>query len=157
MAVKDVSYINRTRDYYRAQGYTTDYLWAHFDTTPFTRLKKPLSESRIGVITTSMPDTEADRADRRVRSTACEPIPRSMYTEELSWHKSMTHTDDVASFLPLAQLNKLKEEGVIGSLASRFHSLPTEYSQRNTIEKDAPELLARCRQDEVDIAILVPL
>ena len=157
MAVRDVSYINRTRDYYRAQGYTTDYLWAHFDTTPFTRLKKPLSESRIGVITTSMPDTEAGRADRRVRSTACEPIPRSMYIEELSWHKSMTHTDDVASFLPLAQLNKLKEEAVIGSLASRFHSLPTEYSQRNTIEKDAPELLARCRQDEVDIAILVPL
>ena len=157
MAVNDVSYINRTRDYYRAQGYTTDYLWAHFDTTPFTRLKNPLSESRIGVITTTMPDTEAGRADRRVWSTASEPIPRSMYTEELSWHKSMTHTDDVASFLPLAQLNKLQEEGVIGSVASRFHSVPTEYSQRNTIEKDAPQVLARCQQDEVDIAILVPL
>ena len=157
MAVNDVSYIKRTRDYYRAQGYTTDYLWAHFDTTPFTRLKNPLSESRIGVITTTMPDTEAGRADRRVWSTASEPIPRSMYTEELSWHKSMTHTDDVASFLPLAQLNKLQEEGVIGSVASRFHSVPTEYSQRNTIETDAPQVLARCQQDEVDIAILVPL
>ena len=157
MAVNDVSYIKRTRDYYRAQGYTTDYLWAHFDTTPFTRLKNPLSESRIGVITTTMPDTEAGRADRRVWSTASEPIPRSMYTEELSWHKSMTHTDDVASFLPLAQLNKLQEEGVIGSVASHFHSVPTEYSQRNTIEKDAPQVLARCQQDEVDIAILVPL
>lgn len=157
MAVNDVSYIKRTRDYYRAQGYTTDYLWAQFDTTPFTRLKNPLSESRIGVITTTMPDTEAGRADRRVWSTASEPIPRSMYTEELSWHKSMTHTDDVASFLPLAQLNKLQEEGVIGSVASRFHSVPTEYSQRNTIEKDAPQVLARCQQDEVDIAILVPL
>jgi hypothetical protein len=80
-----------------------------------------------------------------------------MYTEELSWHKSMTHTDDVASFLPLAQLNSLQDEGVIGSVASRFHSVPTEYSQRNTLEQDAPEVLARCRQDEVDIAILVPL
>ena len=157
MAVNDVSYIKRTRDYYRAQGYTTDYLWAHFDTTPFSRLEKPLSESRIGVITTSMPDTEAGRADRRVWSTASAPIPRSMYTEELSWHKSMTHTDDVASFLPLAQLNSLQDEGVIGSVASRFHSVPTEYSQRNTLEQDAPEVLARCRQDEVDIAILVPL
>lgn len=157
MAVKDVSYIMKTRDYYRAQGYTTDYLWAHFDTTPFTRLKKPLSESRIGLITTSMPDTESGRADRSVWSTASDPIPLSMYTEELSWHKSMTHTDDVASFLPLAQLNSLKAAGVVGSVAGRFHSLPTEYSQRNTIEKDAPEILARCRQDEVDIAILVPL
>jgi len=155
--VNDVSYIKRTRDYYRAQGYTTDYLWAHFDTTPFTRLEKPLSESRIGVITTSMPDTEAGRADRRVWSTASEPIPRSMYTEELSWHKRMTHTDDVASFLPLARLNSLKEEGVIGSVASRFHSVPTEYSHRNTTEQDSPQVLTRCQQDEVDIAILVPL
>ena len=157
MAIKDVSYIIKTRDYYRAQGYTTDYLWAQFDTTPFTHLEKPLSESRIGVITTTMPDTEAGRVDRRVWSTASAPIPRSMYTEELSWHKSMTHTDDVASFLPLAQLNSLQDEGVIGSVASRFHSVPTEYSQRNTLEQDAPEVLARCRQGEVDIAILVPL
>lgn len=157
MAVKDVSYIIRSRDFYRAQGYTTDYLWAHFDHTPFTILKKPLSESRIGVITTSMPDTEIGRAYRRVYSTASHPIPRSMYTEELSWQKSMTHTEDVASFLPLAQLNSLKQEGVIGSVANRFQSVPTEYSQRNTIEQDAPDILENCLQDEIDVAILVPL
>ena len=47
--------------------------------------------------------------------------------------------------------------GRIGSLAARFHGVPTEYSQRRTIEQDGPEILRRCREDEVDAALLVPL
>jgi hypothetical protein len=35
--------------------------------------------------------------------------------------------------------------------------VPTEYSQRRTIEQDAPEILRRCREDEADAALLVPL
>lgn len=157
MAVKDVPYMRKTRDFYRAQGYTTDYQWAHHSNTPFTTLKKPLRESRIAVITTSMPDTTSGRSNRKVYSTASAPIPRSMYTEELSWHKKMTHTNDVAAFLPLAQLAQLQAEGVIAAVANRFHSVPTEYSQGNTMAQDAPDILARCQQDGVDVAMLVPL
>jgi len=80
-----------------------------------------------------------------------------MYTSELSWHQSVTHTDDVASFIPIKQLMTLKDEGKIGNLAPHFHSLPTEYSQRTTIENDAPEILERLMKDQTDIAILVPL
>jgi hypothetical protein len=149
--------MKRTRDFYRAQGYSNDYQWAHFDETPFTRPRKPLSECRVALVTTAMPDSETGRAKRQVHSCPSQPIPDSMYTDELSWHKTMTHTKDVASFLPLMQLQRCKEEGLIGEVAGRFHSIPTEYSQRNTIENDAPEILARCIQDEVDVAILVPL
>jgi len=35
--------------------------------------------------------------------------------------------------------------------------VPTDYSQRRTIEQDAPQILARCREDGVDVALLVPL
>jgi len=35
--------------------------------------------------------------------------------------------------------------------------VPTDYSQRRTLEQDAPEILRRCREDEVDVALLVPL
>ena len=55
--VYDVPYMERTRNYYRAQGYSTDYVWAHNTHTPFASLTKPMSESRVGVVTTSMPDT----------------------------------------------------------------------------------------------------
>ena len=155
--VYDVPYMERTRDYYRAQGYSTDYQWAYNTETPFTALSKPMNESRVGVVTTAMPDTETGRTHRHVYSTLVTPIPASMYTEELSWHQAVTHTDDVNSFIPLEQLLVLVDEGGIGSLAPRFHSVPTEYSQRNTIENDAPEILERLREEEVDVAILVPL
>lgn len=153
----DVPYMERTRNFYRAQGYDKDYLWAHFDEVPFTRLSKPLKECSVCVITTAMPDTAEGRAERQVYSCPSDPVPESMYTAELSWHKTVTHTEDVASFLPIAQLKQCAQDKQIARLGERFHTVPTEYSQRNTIKKDAPEILARCQKDAVDIAILVPL
>jgi len=153
----DVPYMKRTREFYRAQGYTADYQWAQFDDAPFERLQKPLSDCAVAVITTAMPDTDLGRSKRQVYSGASFPPPDSMFTDELSWHKTVTHTKDVASFLPLAQLKRCEEDGLIGKLSEQFHSVPTEYSQRNTLENDAPDILARCQKDSVDVAILVPL
>ena len=157
MQENDVPYMKRTRDFYRAQGYTNDYQWAHYDEVPFSHLKKPLSECKVAVVTTSKPDSEVGRAQQQVYSCASLPIPSSMYTDDLSWHKTMTHTNDVASFLPLMQLKRCEDEGLIGELGDRFHAIPTEYSQSNTRVNDAPEILARCQHDAVDVAILVPL
>lgn len=153
----DVGYMQRTREYYRAQGYTVDYQWAHFDEVPFTRPGKPLAESRVAVVTTAMPNDARSRAQRQLRTSPSEPVPASMYTDNLFWDSQATHTRDVGSFLPLAQLRQLRNAGVIGDSARRFHCVPTEYSQRNTMEKHAPEVLRHCREDGVDLALLVPL
>jgi len=153
----DVEYMERTRNYYRAQGYNSDYQWARHEDTPFQPLNRPLSASKVAVITTAMPDTELGRRQRAVYSTPIDPIPESLYTAELSWHHGMTHTDDVGSFLPIAALTKLVDSGAVGSIASRFVSLPTEYSQRNTLQKDGPKILKYCQAEQVDVAILVPL
>ncbi|MEX0963530.1 MAG: hypothetical protein WDZ52_05750 [Pseudohongiellaceae bacterium] len=154
---KDVPYMEKTRNFYRAQGYDKDYLWAQHEHVPFRRLHKPLSDCKLALISTAMPDTPEGRADRKVYSCPVDPIPTSMYTDELSWHKTMTHTNDVATFLPLAQLQQCVKDNRLAALADRFHTIPTEYSQRNTLHKDAPEILSRCIDDEVDVAILVPL
>ena len=61
------------------------------------------------------------------------------------------------SFLPIARLREYVTQGRLGSLASRFHGVPTDYSQRATIETDAPQILERCLEDGVDVALLVPL
>ena len=50
-----VPYMQRTRDYYTAIGYTTPYRWAHYVEAPFQPLKKPLSQSRVTIITTAAP------------------------------------------------------------------------------------------------------
>ena len=158
-----VSYIDKSRDFYRAQGYETPYRWAHFDDTPFTPLARPLAESRVGLITTTTliegdeePDPE-DRPPKAVFAAPMQPPPERMYTQDLSWDKDATHTDDLDSYLPIRQLDELRDAGRIGSLSPRFYGVPTEYSQRRTIERDAPEVLARCREDGVEVALLVPI
>lgn len=158
-----VSYIDRTREYYHAQGYERPYLWAHHTDAPFARLVKPLGESRVTVITTASPwreDKPVDgvlRGGKQVWSGETVAPPDRLFTDDLAWDKQATHTRDIESFLPLARLKELAAAGRIGSLAPRFHGVPTDYSQRRTLEQDAPEILARCREDSVDVALLVPL
>ena len=48
-----VSYIDRSREYYAAQGYTKPYAWPHYDEVPFHLLRKPLAECRVGLVTTA--------------------------------------------------------------------------------------------------------
>ena len=61
MKESDIGYMERTRLYYRAQGYTQDYRWAHYDDVPFTAPAKPLAASRVAIVTTAMEVTDADR------------------------------------------------------------------------------------------------
>ena len=155
------SYIDRTREYYRAQGYDKPYRWASFDSVPFAPLSKPLAKSRIAVVTTTSPwdqqDTKSLRGERQVWSGSTQPPPDRLFTNHLSWDKQNTHTDDVESFLPIARLNEQVAKGRLGSVARRFHGVPTDYSQSTTTLQDAPQILDRCIEDGVDIALLVPL
>src|SRR5207302_3835627 len=50
-----IPYMQRTRDYYVALGFTTPYRWAHHADVPFQPLAKPLAESRLALITTASP------------------------------------------------------------------------------------------------------
>jgi hypothetical protein len=80
-----------------------------------------------------------------------------MFTDDLSWDKDATHTDDLGSFLPIAQLQAAAAVGRIRSISPRIYGVPTDYSQRRTRELDAPALLDLIREDDVDALILVPL
>lgn len=155
-----VRYMDRTRAYYRALGYPSDYVWARFDDVPFARLSKPLSQARIGLVTTASPPDLGNRdvsGKRQVWSGAVSPAPGTLFTGNLAWDKESTHTDDRASFLPIEALQERVAEGTVGGLAARFHGVPTEYSQRKTMEIDAPEVLTRLRADGADVALLSPL
>jgi len=158
-----VSYIDRTREFYAAQGYGQPYRWARFDDVPFEPLAKPLAASCVTLVTTASPWQNQEvrdgvlRGDKQVWSGDASAPPERLFTDDLAWDKGATHTNDIESFLPLRQLAAFAAEGRVGSVAARFHGVPTEYSQRRTIEEDAPEVLRRCREDGVDVALLVPL
>jgi D-proline reductase (dithiol) PrdB len=157
-----VSYIDRSREYYAAQGYPQPYTWACHDDAPFTPLKKPLSECRVGLVTTAgKMDAEAERQGRRktkeLYAMAANPAPKRMFTADLAWDKVATHTDDVESFLPLNRLAEYASGGRIGSVSPRFYGVPTEYSQGKTTSRDAPKILEWCREDGVDAMLLSAL
>jgi D-proline reductase (dithiol) PrdB len=150
-----VRYRERTRHYYRALGYPHDYVWGTFDDVPFTHLRKSLSQARIGLITTASPP--AFGGVKQVWSGAVSPPPPTLFTANVAWDKESTHTEDRASYLPIEAAAELAAEGLFAGLAPRFHGVPTEYSQRKTLEEDAPQVLARLRDDGADAAILCPL
>lgn len=155
-----VSYMERTRNYYRALGYEQDYVWARFDDVPFARLDKPLAAVRLGLVTTASPPGLSNRDTRGVRhvwSGDIDPPPATLFTGNLAWDKESTHTEDRESYLPIETASALAREGRFANLASRFHGVPTEYSQRKTLSEDAPEVLARLRADGADAALLCAL
>jgi hypothetical protein len=85
-----------------------------------------------------------------------DPLP-VVNTDNLAWDRESTHTRDRESFLPIESVTGWVREGLVGSLAPHFHGAPTGYSQRKTIETDAPEILARLREDRVDAVLLSAL
>lgn len=158
-----VSYIDKSREFYLAHGYGNPYRWAHHDEAPFTALRKPLAESRVALITTaSLIEGEADPDPDSMPlgesyAAPVDPPPARLYTQHRSWDKDATHTEDLDSFFPIHHLQECAVAGRIGEVAPRFFGVPTDYSQRRTIEQDAPRVLEWCREDGVDVAVLVPL
>ena len=157
-----VSYIDKSREYYLAQGFGNPYRWAYHQDAPFTRLRRPLSESRVGLVSTaSLGDNHSGIAPSSVPAVVytapSDPAPTSLYTMHRAWDKEATHTDDVDSFAPLNRLREAAGAGRIGSLSPRFYGIPIPYSQRQTNAVDAPELLRLCREDGVDAVVLVGL
>jgi hypothetical protein len=157
-----VSYIDLSREYYAAQGYAQPYTWAYHHSVPFTPLRKPLSESRVGVVTTaSKKKTEGSKEVRRlmreVYAASADPAPTHLFTDDLFWDQEATHTDDINSFLPLNHLAGYAAAGRIGSVAPRFYGVPTDYSQGRTLQRTAPQILEWCREDDVDAVLISAL
>ncbi|MGI9323136.1 MAG: hypothetical protein ACR2PJ_06110 [Pseudomonadales bacterium] len=152
-----IPYMERTRNYYRAQGFERDYVWAQHDDTPFFALTKPLEDCRMTLVVTAVAHPEIPKPIRKAETIPFAEAPAAFDTDGLAWDRETTHTNDRRSYFPMEQLTLLAKGGLIGSLTSDFHFVPTEYSQRATIEEDAPQIAAACVADQVDIALLVPL
>ena len=74
----------------------------------------------------------------------------------IAYDRVHTSADDSGTWFPLPQLRRLASAARIGEVAPRFFGAPTNRSHRVTIDTDAPEILARCKADRVDAAVLVP-
>jgi hypothetical protein len=162
-----IPYLERIRTYYEALGYGAPYAWAHYARVPFHPLEKPLSQCRLAIITTASP-YQPDKGDQG--PGAPYNAAAKFYTvysgdtakdhdlriAHVAIDRKHTSAADPATYFPLTALRQSAASGRIGSLAPRFHGAPTNRSHRVTLEVDCPEIVARCKSDHVDVAILVP-
>ena len=56
----------------------------------------------------------------------------------------------------MAAAKRAVEKGRLKALSPHFYGLPTNRSQRHTLEIDAPLILEMLRADQVEVAVLIP-
>src|SRR6266849_9127273 len=111
-----IPYMQRTRDYYLALGYSP-YRWAHFVEVPFTPLRTPFGQARVALITTAAP-FQPELGDQgpgaaynaaakfyQVYSTSTESVP-DLRISHVGYDLLHTTSADINTYWPLARMNE---------------------------------------------------
>ncbi len=161
-----IRYLERIAAYYRALGFGEPYRFAQFDDVPFAPMRKPLSEARIALVTTAAPykpelgdqgPGAAYNAAAKFYEVYALPIepPPDLRISHVTYDRKHTSAEDPGTWLPLTALKQAAIEIAISSVSRRVYGMPTNRSQRTSIETDAPALLKFMREDSADAAVLV--
>ncbi|MFT5211452.1 MAG: D-proline reductase (dithiol) PrdB [Flavobacterium sp.] len=161
--MEPVEYISRTKETYDRLGYKP-YRWSFAKDDPkFVRPSKPLSESRMGLISTSGAHVQGQVAYHYKDDTSVRVIPNTTPSDKLRFSHIMENylveaRQNPATVFPLESLATLKNEGVIGELAGEYFScMGGIYSQRRVKEELIPNLEMLVDQQKLDLLLLVPL
>jgi D-proline reductase (dithiol) PrdB len=142
------------------------YPWPNFTASPWTPVRKPLSASRIAVVTTGglylrgwdPPfDTDALDGDTSYRRLPADAPAASLGIAHPHFPHEVAEAD-LNTIYPLARLRALAQAGMIGGLAPSHYSL-MGYAPRaaDLAEETAPAIAAQMRDEGVDAALLVPV
>lgn len=164
-----IRYIDKTHEYYRSLGYDKVYNYAHNVDIPFTPLKKPLAESRVTLVTTAsfvLLDEvgESHETPNLMGTNALEvltvpselPAARIRSTSQ-DHDRYQSDMLDIDAFFPTTRMQEFLKDGTFGSLSRDYYRTLPNYSHRKTVEVDGPEILRKCREDNVDVALLTPV
>ena len=163
IASKPIEYIANITDRYNSLGYKP-YRWYHAEEPPaFTPLKKPLSESKVGLISTSGAYVVGQIAYFYKDDTSIREIPKDTPTAQIHFsHITENYLTnprkDPNCIFPIDALREAEQDGTIGELAPNlFSCMGGVYSQRRVREETIPELRARFQAQAVDTVLLVPM
>jgi len=158
-----VEYIKQTRETYDKLGYPP-YRWFHAESEPaFAPVTKPLSESRLGMISTAGTYLQGQVAYYYKDDTSIRAIPNNASLDKVRFsHITENYLvearQDPGTVFPLESLNILQKEGVIGELADEFLTcMGGIYSQKRVIEELIPNLESAVEKQQLDLLLLVPL
>lgn len=157
-----IDYIRRTEQQYSALGYPV-YRWVESATPPpWTPLRKPLAESRLGLIASGGIYVTGQVAfhfkdDLSYREIATSTPASDLRVSHFAYDLRDARSDPNVVF-PTGSLRGLVGEGRLGELSERAYTfMGGIYSARKVRETLAPALAQRLLEDEVDLALLVPV
>ncbi|MBI4611964.1 MAG: hypothetical protein HY726_23485 [Candidatus Rokubacteria bacterium] len=148
-----------------AQAFKT-YPWPTFVSSPWAPVRKPLSESRLAVVTTAglyRPGIDAPFDGQNPEGDwSFRALPRGVDPKVLAIaHPHFPHEvaeADMNTIFPLERLAELEASGVIGPLA------PTHYSTMGYVTRAAdlaaetgPAIASRMEAEAVDVALVIPV
>jgi D-proline reductase (dithiol) PrdB len=158
-----VSYIASITERYAKLGYTP-YRWFHRDGDPaWTPLRKPLSQSKLGVLSTAGGYVRGQVAFHYKDDTSIREIPKATPRADLRFsHLTENYLPgprrDPNAMLPLEPLRRLESERVIGEVADPVLTcMGGIYSQRRVHEELIPTVVKHFAAAKIDLALLIPM
>lgn len=135
-------------------------------TVPWTPVEKPLSESRVAIVTTAgvhllkqtpfdMKDPNGDPTFREIPSDAS----LDSYTITHDYYDHRDADKDLNIVFPVTRLDELVADGVVGEVAQRNFSFMGHIDGPYVgvlMEATAKEVAVKLNEDNVDIALLTP-
>jgi D-proline reductase (dithiol) PrdB len=148
------------------------------DDGPFTPTRIPITEAKIGMLTTSGHFVEGDdpkpfgvtamtqdEAVKRIGefmkdTPTLSEIPASTATSDLrvrhGGYDIRSALRDPNVTFPIDRLREAYEEGLIGDLAETFFSFPGATSQ-GRLRSELPGWIERIHEEDIDVMLLVPV
>ena len=157
-----VDYIARTREQYDALGYES-YQWVEVQAAaPMAPLKKPLSECKLGLVASGGIYASGQIAfhfkdDISYRQIDIEAPTSTLRATHFAYDLTDARADPNVVF-PVDTLKKCISEGLLGALSNPAYTfMGGIYSSRKVRDILAPAIADALQNDEVDVALLVPV
>ena len=147
--------------------YLKTYRWRRIDPVPWTPLKKPLQDCRLALVSSAgLVTTEQEPFEKGIRigDTGMREISSDVEAANLrDCHRSKAfdHTgiqQDPNLAFPAERLREMAKAGFVGSLNHRYFSLMGSVTAADQlIRQTIPPLVSKLVEDQVDIALLIPV
>ncbi len=137
---------------------------------PWTPLAKPLSETRVALVSTAAlalnDDTPFDQKGERRDPWWGDPTFRVLPSDTRTGDAKSYHMHidtsvpdrDLDSVMPLARLAELEAEGFVGaSVPSHYSFMGYILKPKELLERSTPAMIERMKRESVDAALLVPV
>ena len=154
-----IKYVDATRAIFPDQP---PYQWTENDSAPWTPIVKDLAQSKIVLISSSgvylkdQPPFNPIKNDLTFRE-----IPKAVDVGDLKIsHDFYDHADaekDINCVFPIERMRELEQEGFFGELSEiNFTFMGRIFRKTQLLNEMIPEIIAKLKQMNIDLAFLVP-